>query len=230
MLFKRQLFNFICLTTLAFSINVYGQENNKEIISYILKIDFPDFIKKIPNLCAYYKGYTINFNENICLIRQDSFINQIVLVITPEIKHKSEGNNIKYLERVDNKPCRVFYIINRLDKNNNCNWYFEEESLDNLPLRLPEGSLVILMDPKYVDCLTTEGIQEISKNSYGSLINLPKIAIKKDVKYENINTSMNYVWLASFDIRAIHTKLRTQIKKIFQDNQEVILSETLLER
>lgn len=203
---------------------------NKERISYILRVEFPDFITKIPNLCAYYKGYAINFVDNICLIPQDNYINQLMLVITPEINHKSEGNNIKYLERIENKPCRIFYITSKLDKNNCVSWYCQEENIEDLPLRLPDGALVLLLNPNYVESLSYDEEYESFKNSSGTLINLPKIIIKQDVKIEEINNSMNYIWLAACDIRAIHSNLKTRLKKTCQNNQEIIVSIKLLER
>lgn len=216
---------------LIFFIFNLNSNNLKESISYILKVDFPKSIKNIPNLCAYYKGYAINFDDNICLVRQDNYINQLILVITPEINHKSQGNNIKYLERLESKPCRVFYITNKIDLSKlSSGWYFQEENIDNLPLRLPECSLVLLMDPTYVEKLALEEEHEISKNSYGTLINLPKVVIRKDVNNDDIIRSMNYVWLSAFDIRAIHTKIKTYVGKSTKDNQEVIASIKALER
>ncbi len=242
---KNLLIFILYITIFVFKINYLNSIENinnitsKETISYILRIEFPNFIKTIPNLCAYYKGYAINFDENICLIRQENYINQIVLVVTPEINHKSEGNNIKYLERIENKPCRIFYITNRLDKSNSSVWDFQEENIENLPLRLPECSLVVLLDPNYIDGLRTTYNHKSSdyssnknpvKANFGTLIHLPKLIIKNDIKPSEINASMNYIWLAAFDSRAIHTKLKKRIHKTSSNNQDVIVSIGLLER
>lgn len=214
------------LNYIIFKPTIIFSHSDQEIVSYILKVDFPKSIEKIPELCAYYRGYKINFDRDICLIRQAIPSNQFILVITSEVNHKSEGNNIKYLERIESKPCKVFYITSKIDKNNISKWSFEEENIENLPLRIPEGSLVLLMDPNYIDCLKNYEEQEISKNSYGTIITLPKIIIKKNAQANEINSSMNYIWLAAFDSNAIHTN----VKRASKENAKVIVSMKLLER
>ena len=197
---------------------------NKNSLSYILKINFPQTVKIIPDICSYFKGYKINFDRDLCVINQPTHINQFILVITPQVNHKSEGNNIKYLERIENQPCRVFYLTNNVDNTINSNWSILEEDIDNLPLRLPDESLVILMNPNYLDSLKNKVDNENNINNI--VINLPELIIKQTITQEELTTASIYALLASFDSNAIHTP----VKKISKKEKDVIASVKLLER
>lgn len=206
--------------------------NKQSEVTYLLKIKFPNHIIEVPKIIGCYKGYRLEFENNLCFIEQSyQGHHQFVLIITPEIEPKLEGNNVKYLERKNDKPCRLFYLTGKYDQTfekNKINWQIEEENSENIPTRLPEDALVLLTNPRFV-----RGVKSIPNESMesmqdlDSLIILPEVILKNEITQKELNESSVYSLLASLDSNAICTP---PIKKASNHIKTVVISKTLFKR
>lgn len=199
-----------------------NNNKNQECTTYILKIKFPQNIEHPPKINGCYKGYRLEFENNLCFIKQTQPSGQFIFVITPEIEPKIEGNNVKYLERHENKPCRLFYVSYN-HENKEPEWLIEEELAENLPLRIPEDALILFMDPNYIKTIECS---ENSKKESVQIINLPEIIIKNEISQSELQIASIHSLLASLDVNAICTPL----KKVSKQERTVIVSMKLLQR
>ena len=196
----------------------FFNESEKKQYTYLLKIKLPQKISKFPQICSYFKGYKINFEENFCILNQNKPINQFILVITPEVKYKVDGNNIQYLERVENLACKMFYIKAEFDVEKNIirDWIFEEEKFEQLPISLPMDSMVLLLNPEHVNGLYFEK-NDLKNNK--NIINLPEIVIKENISEEALNKSAIEILMASLNNNSIHAPVRIRTKN---ENDKII--------
>lgn len=203
-----------------------------KLYNYVLKVQFPNPIKKMPELCGYYKGKRLEFNGNVCIINESQLCNQFILVITEEVTHKSNKKKVKHLERSKNSPCRMFVITSQLDpeKNDKISWSVGEKKGSNIPVRLQDSSLILLMNPNHIDSINssvTPSGQNIYLDTSNSLTNntiiyLPDIIIKPNITQNEVNTASVYTLLASLDSNAIHPKSQ----KILKNERNLICMRT----
>jgi hypothetical protein len=221
----------LCTLTVSSSLYNHLPEQKFDIASkstqYIIRVEFPSFIKNIPTLYGYYKGYRVEFDNNLCIIADSKAYDNFIIVITEQVHHKSEGNNIKYLQRLEDKRCRLFYLTpeyNRWDPT--CvNWLVEEEDSKNLPLRLPESAFVLLFNPDYVKVPVSH--KPTNKHILSKeLIYLPTIVVSSTISQKKITKSSTYALLASLDANAIHR----QPKKELKQEQAVLMSVSTSQR
>ncbi len=187
-----------------------ANKTSQNQITYILSLNLPEKIKNAPTINASYKGYRLAFENKLCYITEAKQSNNFVLVITPEVEPKIEGKSVKYLERSKDKPCRLFYISNfNFNDLGNLDWTVEEEKPENLPIKLPEDAIIILMNPNYI-----EKIQPInSTNKNNNLKHLAEIIIKKDVSQDELDHESIYSALASMSPNAFCTLQTKQSKE-----------------
>lgn len=202
-----------------------GQFDNtpKNNTSYIFRIKYPELVKKQPSLRAYYKGYKYDIG-NMGIISHQSESNTLFLVITDHIKHKFENDKIQYLERIENNPCRAFFLSSKTSAHNpeTIEWQIEEEKTQNIPLRLPEDALVVLLDSNLVEEVKdnpSKFVQDFKKNleynstnNTRSIIYLPELCIKKTITQTQIDLAATYASLCSIDLDAIHVSPTKEIK------------------
>lgn len=197
-------------------------ENEKTNISFIFNIEFPLTISNIPVINGYYKGERLKFDKDFCIINEEAKATSFTLIVTEQIKLKSDGNNIKYLERIKNQPCKFFYI-NQVEKTDSkaeetdIVWKIEEETdINLLPTKLPDNSIVIVLDPTYIQGLKLQNgkNKNIQCNNKSILIKLPTLALKlKDTQdEEDLLTAFDYASLATLDLNAIHAKTKESVK------------------
>jgi hypothetical protein len=186
---------------------------NKSAPTYITRIIFPTALKNIPTLYGYYKGYKVEFDKDYCIIPEDEVYTYFPIIITQEVNHELSGNNIRYLARIPEKPCRLFHVSFK-DKQ----WSVEEEDTKKLPIKIPENALVLLLNPDHVDAL-----QEVktAENTSENVLNLPSIHIKPTVTEQELNATSIYTLLAGLDSNAIHTSIDKKLKK---ERSTVVLS------
>lgn len=226
--------NCLILLSIIVPVICYSLESHNEMItkptSYIIRLEFPASVKKIPAVSGYYKGYKLEFDNDMCIIPESRCYNNFAIVVTNQVNHKSDRNNIQYLERMENKPCRLFYITREYDINNpeaTTSWSIEEEKEHNLPLRLPESAFVLLLNPKYIDTISYDKQMKLKLNKVkDSVIILPTIVISPTITEEELNKSSIYTLLASLDANAIHT----QPKKAVKQERTVLISMNTLAR
>jgi len=231
LLLTHGIFSFsISTPTLQVKPNAQNEDKNnhqnnlaRDTISYIFRIKHPDSIKKQPNLRAYYKGYKYDIG-NMGIISHQSDANSLFLVITDQVKHKCENDKIQYLERIENNPCRAFFLRPKplSTKPGNYEWDIIEEDLKNIPLRLPEDALVILLNAALVETLKdnpNEFLEEFKKNlvydpskAKRTITYLPELIIKKDVTQSQIDLAAAHAFLCGIDLDAIHVSPKKEIK------------------
>lgn len=196
----------------------------KDNTSYILRVKYPETIKQQPNLRAYYKGYRYDIS-NMGIISDQSEMSTLFIVITDQIKHKWENERAQYLERVESNPCRAFFLSSKLSTTGADigQWQISEENIQNVPLRLPEDALVILLNSDLIETLKenpNKFVEAFRKNlEYNpnddkkTIIYLPELIIKENVTQSQIDLAVINASLGSIiDLGAIHIPRRKEIK------------------
>lgn len=213
------LYILIAAITVAFSNTAYESfyknfSQAPECYAYTLCIQLPNTIKKTPVFCGYYKGEPLEFEQNFCIIHEAFLSNHFSLFITsPENspQPKSDGNNVKYLERIKSKPYKL-YNFNRTENDDTYSWHVEEEK-DLMPLRIPDDAIILLINPEYIESIT-ENNELSQEKTVGltKLITLPKVVLKHTLQQEELAKASDTALLASLDLRAIHRKQEKTIK------------------
>lgn len=196
------------LGEIKFSKDIEISNNKKTNFYYKLRIKFPENLESQYKFCAYYKGKTLDFVNDIATIEEQSEINKFILVLTKEINFKSEGKHIVYLERKNKKACNFYYIngIYDQDDKNIIDWKIEKEDINKLPLRLPDKAIIILINPKFIKGLEFKKEKKRrKKNLKRIIIDLPTIIIKHMNKSEIENDSIRST-CASIDANVVHIK------------------------
>jgi len=195
----------------------------KDNTSYIFRIKYPETIKKQPNLRAYYKGYRYDIG-NMGIISHQSEANTLFIIITDQIKHKCENERIQYLERIENNPCRAFFLSSKAPSANSdtLQWQIQEENIQNIPLRLPEDTLVILLNSNLVEMLKenpNKFVEDFKKNieynpndNKRTIVYLPELIIKENTNQAQIDSAAAYASLCGIDLDAMHVSPKKEIK------------------
>lgn len=189
------------------------QEKLNFSYSFSVKVP-PAIIKNLPPVCAYYKGEKLNFESNFCIIYEDSKMASFTIVITPDITRKAEDKNVYYLERKEDLPC-VIYYVNQVEKvnspdfqNYDIEWHIDKETnTKNMPKRLPDNSIIILLDPEYIDDLKVKDLDQKNIEISGSsvIVSLPDLILKsKNNSLKAIQDALDNALLASLDQKPFH--------------------------
>ncbi|MCL4361654.1 hypothetical protein M1446_04860 [Candidatus Dependentiae bacterium] len=194
-------------------------QDDKTALSFIFSLEFPIGLSNIPVINGYYKGEKLKFEKDFCIINEDTKITSFTLIVTEQIKIKSDGNNIKYLEMVKEQPCKFFYItqVEQKEGETDIAWKVEEEvDTKLLPSKLPDNSIVIVLDPSYVQGLKTQAskTKNIQCNNKSILIKLPTLAlkIKENEEEEDLLKAFDYAALATLELNAFHAKTKEEVK------------------
>lgn len=203
------------LIFLLFNITILSHDHFVEIdqlqtFSYILRLKFPEHIKKIPFIKAYYKGKLLIFDQDFCILSESKMVSKFFLFITKAENAplvKSNGNNIIYLERKKRKPYKFFSITLE-----NKQWIVKEEDKDT-SLKIPDTSIILLLNPAFIESINTQNFkhQGIIESAY--LIFLPKIIINKKIKQEELIQDNELSILASCDLNTFHTPAKKHTKQ-----------------
>lgn len=180
-------------------------DNKSGITQYLFTVKFPSNIKKMPVLCGYYKGKPLDFDKDFCIISQKEPVNQFTLVITDQISFPHESN-IKHLERIEGNPCNLYYIT----KKDDITWCVEEQNIKDLPLKLPNDSIILLINPEYVEFIDNN-IRSVSNKK--NIIDLPCVVIKSNISQQELLTASISSLLASLDVKSIHAQVEKALKQ-----------------
>lgn len=182
-----------------------------EIFTYMFRIKFPYHIENA-KVCAYFKGYKLEFENDLALILQHKPITNLFVVITEQVNNKKTANNIRYLERIKNKNCRFFYVTRKFDNiaNEYCGWKIHEEDSKNIPIKIPEKSIVILLNPNFVSGLSYNEADNFCDNK--NLISLPTLKIKSNIKQKDLNKSCLNSCMNSFNTNTMHINNKKNIQ------------------
>ncbi len=186
-------------------------EKKQEYSSYILRVQFPVSLKKTPPVCAYYKGYNLEFNTDFCIIQETRSCDRFTIAITEQVHREFDSTQVQYLERLRNKKCRLFYLTRSSDQT--APWTIEEEEEKNIPLKLPRNAVVLFLDPSHV-----EGLQCDKENFKATgiitdpVVSLPYVTIKASISAQELEKTSVSTLLASLDSRGIHPHVPKEVK------------------
>lgn len=172
--------------------------------SYRLSVKCPPQVNIKGTLC-YYKGAPYDLAEQWCLIQDVSQIVVASIVIAPTMEWRTTGNNVRYLQRKPEEKC-LWYDIKLQITEDGYSWIIEKQDLDKVPLRLPEHTFYIQLDPDLVEDIYDE--PQLRSASQNTVIYLPVIKLKKEITSDLFQELMDYPLAASFDIKTVHRERR----------------------
>lgn len=188
---------------------------------YSINVKIPHELIELAYLPAYYKGHKLDLHEGWTKLPECGNPCMFSLLITEDIKFKTKGNTISYLERIPEQDyswyditlqlCKTQNTLTTETKDNNkknshseqsYTWNIEERSREEAPERIDEKTIVLLTNPDYIQPLVSE------KSLPGSLdIALPTIIFKENLdKKEFEETMLSILVGAGLKLNAIHTK------------------------
>ncbi len=195
--------------------------------SYIFTVKMPKaVVRDIPTILGYYKGEQLNFDSNFCIIHEDLKTSSFTIIVTPDISRKAEDKNVYCLERKENLPCKIFYVnqVEKASKSENSadydiEWHIEKETnLKEMPKKLPDNAIVILLDPEYVDDFRVlDNQKNLEVNGKAVIIRLPVLILKlknndtKDIK--SFQESFDHALIAAIDQKPIHVESNKLLAK-----------------
>lgn len=152
----------------------------------------------------YYQGTKITDKNGTFQFTGEKNPSEFHIVIT-HIK-TPESHYIETLEIPENVPYKYYYLEKRNDLNNpeNYKWLIREKSGDK-GFMLPENTLIIVMDPLYIDT-----IENTTWKKNDNLIMLPTILLKKDIR---LKTASIKSILTALDTDPFHRKTDEQLRK-----------------
>lgn len=135
----------------------------------------------------------------------DSGIQQYSLVITKNIKHIiDKKNTLKNMSVVAGKEYRFFSFSKKPGAKT---WNQTEELVKKENFVLPADSIVLLVDPKYVEQVEPWNI-ELPSN----IVKLPVIVLKDDIDQKKLTRCAAKSLLHSLDTTTFHEPVRETIK------------------
>jgi hypothetical protein len=173
---------------------------------------------RLPGLKAYYKGYKIDFSKGTALLPETQPQTFFSFIITPEIELvcSKNDNSISYLQRAKHAPIDwydVSLITIITDANNKkliepaYQWMVEKRDTSAIPDRLPDQAIIILLNPKLIQTMsTTEQAQE------GSLL-LPSLVFNTETSAQELEEALTYATLSSIDLDTVHVSAAESFTK-----------------
>lgn len=154
---------------------------------------------------VYYKGKAISFDDNIGQIIESSCRSVFSIVITPEIKFDSQENTTRCLKRHPEAPVRWFDMTLSLTKQG-WKWTLEELSKKEIPLILPDHTILLKFDPACIDKLEippkTKYDADSAHEGGTCTFELPHIIFKGTEKA--FEAAQTYACLSCPNDRALH--------------------------
>jgi len=167
--------------------------------------------KKVPEFRIYFNGMeTTNNSEGFFSFPlQQGKPKELSLIISKKISPEFEKTNtIKNLNVKENKRHQA-YSLKQTSEGNYGSLSWEETSIKDVNLSISPDSIVILVDPKYIDHLEKWNIPLATND-----VQLPKIILKSDVTGK-LERAAQKSLLYSLDSKIFHEKIhkRTQNMK-----------------
>jgi hypothetical protein len=180
---------------------------SQSIIHYIFEVKFPFGIKKIEGFTATYKGRDLSLNNGNCFFEEENEIASLSIIILPQYCYVAEGNNIRYVLRKKEDPCKWYQLTARCEKNDQgvfYHWDIEEKDPKKQPQRLPGNALVVFADPSCIETIKAPRISSIIDSGSHKAAYLPLLVIKQDLSEEVFMTMINHELLQTLDCKNIH--------------------------
>ncbi len=172
----------------------------------------------LPGLKAYYKGYKIDLSKGSAVLPEADQKNFFSLVITPDIELvcSKNDNSISYLNRSATAPISWYdlSLVPIINDTNNKKllepayyWNIEKRELKDIPNRLPDESIIILINPKLIHAL-----QSLETTQSGSTM-LPALVFNPEATAKEVEDAVTYAVLSSIDLDTVHTSANDSFTK-----------------
>ena len=231
-----------------FAIGLFSPANSYFEALFIGTIQFPNTIKKVPNIRVYCSGHIIKTETDddskklTFSIPESKNKKRFSLLITEGIQFETEENTVKYLKIDPSLQEYKFYQFELVKKNAEQNgeskdktksiknheqpenhnadyhWVIEEDHLALEDGRIPDDTVIICYKPSYI-----EGLQG------GTKLEFPHIRIKNNIlqlagSEDQLHDTSITLLLSSLDYDTIHRSIRQEIK---QDYQKTLIAPTV---
>lgn len=190
---------------------------------YAVVVEAPSCFIKQQEECIikmYFAGSELDI-KGLCVLPPCGYREEFSLVITPGVTFKTRGNKnvVSYLKRHKDAPCLWYDItLVRLESEEAAEsgdsdvapkevytWRIRQRNLDEVPLLLPEHTVLLVMDPALLQSIENKTTELYGPNK---VIYLPKLILKKDICREAFEDAQLRAVLGSIDIDSIHEKER----------------------
>ncbi len=219
-MFKKTLHAALLMITLA---SPALAERPRSSTIYVASIQFPNDIQQVPNIQGFFGGYKISGEEDndlhrvLFTISTERSMRKLYLLVVEKNSFESEDNTIKYL-KIKPTDSYKLWSLELMHKNNTplmesktvggikfnseekspYFWIIHEETVDEVTGKIPDNTLVVIYDPKFIDHL--EG---------GSSVELPKMVISPNIlqlvgSEQNLQDISTRYILSALDCRTIH--------------------------
>ncbi len=140
-------------------------------------IKIQNWVDDIPEFRVLYEGEETLTDENglFTLLADENALQKYKLIITRRIRHiVNKRNTFKNLQIIPDKNY-ICYSFKRLGQEQGI-WIRENKKLEHKNLIVPKNSIIILIDPKYVD-----KIEDWNISMAENIIKLPRVIIKPSI-------------------------------------------------
>lgn len=195
----------IALGSLTTATTTQTEQSN----SYILTLQVPSYITDTAGIKGYYKGYQIDLTEQWALLPECGNPLTFSLLLTDNVSIKGKGNTIRYLERMDELPFKWYDLTLKFENiatGTTYSWNVEERDRTNAPSRIPDTTIIILINPDFISSLSASEAQTMVNSS--SNICMPTILFKEDIAPAEFKDSLVQTIMGTLNLDAIHTKDR----------------------
>lgn len=177
--------------------------------AHILRIQCPQGWKHIPGMRAYYKGERLDLSDHWCIVPETTRTAIFSLIVTDEIGFATRDANVRSLQRTHDH-CRWFDLTLSIT-DTGYSWQTQELSIDEMPQRIPEHAITVLIDPEFVDKLapcTDETCEptddEKAAAVSATVIIFPQVVLKKNSDRKKFDDSLGIIALGALDIETVH--------------------------
>ena len=217
----KRIVQVVVLTIMSVSAQALCAQTKQEAFSYILKVRLARNMKLNEPIPGFYKGKPLELGTSCAIIPESNKVSTFSVIITPEVTHEAEGNNIRYLRRKEAMPFAWYDLTLRIqpqeeDSEKVTIWDIKKLDPHEAPLQIPEHAIIIYYNPDFIekleDMTRAETCKEIDLHA-SRIIALPAIVIRPDIDEEELNHACVEALLASLEPRTLHQKSSVTTKR-----------------
>ncbi|MBN1549210.1 hypothetical protein JW872_00960 [Candidatus Babeliales bacterium] len=215
------LLSVTCLSHMSLGSSKFQyQPHIKRVYSGSLR--FPDSITPPPRLTAYYKGIRVDIQNGNFTVRDTEaapgFYFLFTLSPVTPCTDAHDPNTIQFFQLDPESPYKCFRVLRtRGDRP----WLIEETPLEqtrHAMLKIPESTIIIPLNPDYVEAVQTEADPSPLHST-----SLPDIIFKKELSQNKINEMVIQSTFAALDLNPFHRK-PTIVQSIDRNAPHIIMS------
>ena len=216
----KKIISLFAFTLLSLTTQQLLTHTKQEAYSYILKVRLARNMKLSEPIPGFYKGKPLELGADCAIIPESNKVSTFSIIITPEVTHEAEGNNIRYLRRKEEMPFAWYDLTLRTqtqdeDTEKITIWDIKKLESDEAPVQIPEHAIVIYYNPDFIEKLEDMNRTETCKtiDLASRVIALPAIVIRSDIDEEELNQACIEALLASLEPRTLHQKSSVATKR-----------------